>query len=216
MVLKFQKATLNSTKRATPHSSLSMVRARPKVLLLRSKMISDKSIRSCSLTPLIKRRITPHSFHRRLYLVRVVTPLHRILKTVRPLRHRSPSKDWEITRTWLISSPTQPGLHGPSTSCSVGQVTSPSSVHIRLHEETSTSTPPSLSSDVYIRFRCAPTGSIQTDFIAPVTMPSSVNSDNPHTRGEFDTVMTALKAAVNGSTDHATLKAALLSALAAY
>ncbi len=81
---------------------------------------------------------------------------------------------------------------------------------------TSTSSAPSLSTDVYVRFRCAPTGSIQTDFIAPVTMPSSVSSDNPHTRGEFDTVMTALKAAVNSSTDHASLKAALLSALAAY
>ena len=75
---------------------------------------------------------------------------------------------------------------------------------------------PSLSTDVFIRFRCPSTGTIQTDFIAPVSMPNSVSSDNPHTRGEFDTVMTALKAAVNSSTDHATLKAALLSALAAY
>ncbi len=81
---------------------------------------------------------------------------------------------------------------------------------------TSTSSTPSLSSDVYVRFRCAPTGSIQTDFIAPVSMPNSVAADNPHTRGEFDTVMTALKAAVNSATDHASLKAALLSALAAY
>ena len=81
---------------------------------------------------------------------------------------------------------------------------------------TRTSTPPSLSTDVFIRFRCPNSGTIQTDFIAPVSMPNSVSSDNPHTRGEFDTVMTALKAAVNSSTDHATLKAALLSALAAY
>ncbi len=81
---------------------------------------------------------------------------------------------------------------------------------------TRTTSPPSLSSDVFIRFRCPNSGNIQTDFIAPVSMPNSVAADNPHTRGEFDTVMTALKAAVNGSTDHATLKAALLSALAAY
>jgi hypothetical protein len=81
---------------------------------------------------------------------------------------------------------------------------------------TRTSSPPSVSTDVFIRFRCPSSGAIQTDFLAPVNMPSSVAADNPHTRGEFDTVMTALKAAVNSSTDHASLKAALLSALAAY
>ena len=81
---------------------------------------------------------------------------------------------------------------------------------------TRTSSPPSLSSDVYIRFRCAPTGSIQTDFIAPVTMPNGVNADNPLTKGQHDTLMTAIRNAVYSSTNFDDLKAALLFALAAY